>query len=142
MRNLFILAALAAFSLPALATTPTEVVAKFHRALADGDSARATALLSPKIEIFESGHVERSRAEYAGHHLGADTQYARATKTKVLRQSEQIAGNVAIVLRETETTGSYGGRAVHQFGVETNVLEKDGDDWVISHVHWSSRKGD
>lgn len=142
IRNLPILAALAALSLPAFAVTPTETVAAFHLALADADTARVAALLSPKVEIYESGHVERSREEYAGHHMGADIQYARGTTDRVLRQSEQVSGNLAVVMRETETTGTYGGRPVHQFGTETAVLEKNGDGWVISHVHWSSRKGD
>lgn len=141
MRHLIVLAAFAALPIHAFAAAPVEVVAAFHKALASGDRAKASALLSPRIEIYESGYVERSRDEYDAHHLGSDMEYARATTSRVLRQSERIAGNVAVVLRETETTGSYQGRAVHQFGTETTVLEKDGDGWLISHVHWSSRKG-
>lgn len=140
MRHLIVLSALTALSLPALAATPADVVAAFHQALAAGDAAKATALLSSKVEIYESGYVERSRDEYAAHHLGADMQYAGATNSRVLRQSERIAGNVAVVLRETETTGRFQGNPVHQLGTETMMLEKDGDGWVISHVHWSSRK--
>lgn len=141
MRNLLILAALAALSLPVSAATPTETVAAFHQALAAGDATRAIALLAPTVEIYESGHVERSRNEYAGHHLGADVQYARATTNRVLRQNEHVSGDIAVVLRETETTGTYSGRAVHQLGTETAVLRKDGDGWLITHFHWSSRKG-
>jgi ketosteroid isomerase-like protein len=142
MRNVLILAALAALSLPVSAATPTETVAAFHQALAAGDATRAIALLAPTVEIYESGHVERSRDEYAAHHLGADVQYARATTNRVLRQNEQVSGSIAVVLRETETTGTYAGRGVHQFGTETAVLKKEGDGWLITHFHWSSRKGE
>lgn len=137
----YLLVALAALSLPAFAVTPTEVVATFHEALARGDLTQASALLSPSVEIFESGYVERSRAEYAGHHLPADIQFAKATTTRVLSQHEQAGGNLAVVRRETETTGNHRGRPVHLLGTETVLLERDGDGWLISHVHWSSRKG-
>ena len=144
MRHLLVLAALAALSLPAHcatpSATPSETLAAFHQALSDGDATRAAALLSPDVEIYESGHVERSRAEYAAHHLASDIGYARATTSKVLRQSEKISGATAVVRRETETTGNFQGRPVHQFGVETAILDKNGEGWMISHVHWSSRK--
>ena len=105
-----------------------------------GDKARALELLSPSIVIYESGHVERSRDEYASHHLGADMEFGKAVTRKVLKHSEQVNGNVAMVLEETETTGKYKDKPVHSFGVETAVLEKKGEGWVIVHVHWSSRK--
>jgi ketosteroid isomerase-like protein len=126
--------------LPARAATPAETVAEFHQALKAGDKARAAALLKPEIHIFESGQVERSRDEYAAHHLGADMEFARATDSKVLRHSERIDGNLAVVMQETETTGKFQGRPVHLFGTETAILEKQGDGWVVTHIHWSSRQ--
>ncbi|WP_431476999.1 hypothetical protein [Massilia eburnea] len=53
---------------------------------------------------------------------------------------ERRDGATAIVMRETETTGSYKDAEVHVFGLETAVLEKLGDGWQIVHLHWSSRK--
>ncbi|UUZ52431.1 hypothetical protein LP419_23415 [Massilia sp. H-1] len=44
------------------------------------------------------------------------------------------------MLEETETSGTLKGKAIHSFGVETALLEKKGEGWVIVHVHWSSRK--
>ena len=58
----------------------------------------------------------------------------------MLKHSERVEGNIAIVMEETETTGAVKGKPVHSFGVETAVLEKKGDAWVITHVHWSTRK--
>lgn len=141
MRHFLTFAALAMVTLSAYATTPTDVVADFHRALSNGDAAHASALLSPSVEIYESGYVERSRAEYASHHLVSDIQYAKATTSRVLRQSERIGGDLAVVMRETETRGTFRGREVNQIGTETVLLEKAGDGWIIAHVHWSSRKG-
>lgn len=44
------------------------VIAKYHEALAAGDSTGALALLSDDAVILESGGVE-TRAEYRSHHL-------------------------------------------------------------------------
>ncbi|ELX08371.1 MULTISPECIES: DUF4440 domain-containing protein [Oxalobacteraceae] len=135
--SLFILSAISA---PLFAATPTETVAEFHEALSTGKSEQMGALLSPEIQIYESGYVERSREEYTGHHLKADIEFAKATKNKVLKQSERIDGKLAVVMQETETTGKYKGNSVHLFGTETALLEKQGEKWVIVHIHWSSRK--
>lgn len=140
MRQLISLIAIAAISLPLYAATPTETVAAFHEALANGKLEQASALLSPEIQIYESGYVERSRGEYVRHHLPADVEFAKATTNKVLKQKERVEGNLAVVLQETETSGNYKGSSVHLFGTETAMLEKEGDKWVIVHIHWSSRK--
>lgn len=140
MRQLTALIALSIFSLPLYAASPIETVAAFHRALAGGKAEQASAMLSPEIRIYESGHVERSRQEYAGHHLPADAAFAKATTSKVLKQNERIDGNLAVVMQETETTGQFQGKNVHLFGTETALLEKQGEQWIIFHLHWSSRK--
>ena len=136
------LIATAAFGLhaSALAASPKETVAAFHQALASGDKDKALAYLSPEIAIYESGFVERSRDEYASSHLGNDMEFAKGATRKVLKQSERIDGNTAVVWEETETLGTMRGKPVHVLGIETAVLEKKGDDWTIVHVHWSSRR--
>jgi ketosteroid isomerase-like protein len=140
MRQLFCLSFLAAVSLPVFAASPTEVVAEYHAALASGNTAKALSLLSPAVQIFESGYVEKSKDEYAGHHLPADMAFAKTVNRKVLKDSERIAGELAVVMQETDTQGRHNGAAVHMIGTETAVLEKKGDGWVITHFHWSSRK--
>lgn len=140
MRKTLFAIAISAASLQAFAATPLETVFAFHEALSSGKSDAATVFLSPTITIFESGYVERSRDEYAGHHLPSDMAFAKATSQTVVRQDEKVEGNLAIVTRETETKGKFKGANVHLFGTETAVLEKQGDKWLITHVHWSSRK--
>lgn len=132
--------ALAGVHTGSFAASPKETLAAFHDALTSGDQATALALLSPEIAIYEAGYVERSRDEYASHHLGGDMQFAKSSTRKVLKQTERIDGNTAIVWEETETTGTSRGKPVHVFGTGTAILEKKGDAWSIVHVHWSSRK--
>jgi ketosteroid isomerase-like protein len=140
MRQLFCLSFLAAVSLPVIAASPTEVVGEYHAALASGNGAKALSLLSPAVQIFEGGYAEKSKDEYAGHHLPADMAFAKTVSRKVLKGSERISGDQAVVMQETDTQGTHNGAAVHMMGTETAVLEKKGDGWVITHFHWSSRK--
>jgi hypothetical protein len=122
------------------AAGPADALAAFHAALARGDQEQARALLSRDVVVYESGHVERTREEYAGHHLPADIAFAASTARKVLQQTVREHGDVAVIWEETETTGSYQGKPVNLLGTGTTVLEKRGEQWVITHVHWSSRK--
>lgn len=124
----------------ALAAGPGETLAAFHTALAAGDKTKAIGIMAPEVAIYESGYVEGSRNEYAGHHLGEDINFAKTATRKVLKHAERIDGNIAVIMEETETTGTAHGKAVHAFGTETSVLEKKADGWSIVHVHWSSRK--
>lgn len=142
-KSLLVLA-IAALSLTAatsaFATDAKDVLASFHSALAAGDKPKALDLVAPAVAIYESGYVEGSRGEYASHHLAEDIAFAKTTTRKVIKHSERIEGNVAIIWEETETAGTSHGKDVHLFGTETAVLEKKSDSWLITHVHWSSRK--
>ena len=122
------------------AAGPQDALSALNAALAAGDKLKASDMLAPDVTIFESGFVERSRAEYASHHLAEDIAFAKTSTRKVLKHEERIEGNQAVVWEETETTGSANGKDVHVFGTETAVLVKKGDRWIITHLHWSSRK--
>lgn len=120
--------------------TPVEVVGAFHAALVAGDSATALGLLDPEVVIFEGGGVERSREEYQSHHLGADMGFEAATRREVVKQTEQLYGDLALVLSEVRTTGEFRGRAIDRVGVETMLLRRTPNGWRIVHIHWSSRR--
>ncbi|RSZ59425.1 nuclear transport factor 2 family protein [Massilia atriviolacea] len=140
MRQFVLLAVLGLASLQAWAATPAETLAAYHAALHAGDEARAMKLLSPEAVIYEAGHVERSRSEYADHHLANDIAFARATTRRVVRHKERLEGNLAILLDEVETRGAFKGKTINAVSTETAILEKKGDGWVVLHFHWSSRK--
>lgn len=133
---------IAALSNASYADEPKQVLAAFHAALAAGDQTKASELLAPDITIYESGYVERSRAEYAGHHLPEDIAFAKTSTSKVLQSTQRIEGNLAVIWQETETTVNtkLKGKELRIFGTETSVLQRAGDSWGIVHIHWSSRK--
>jgi len=122
------------------ASEPKQVLEEFYAALASGDTSAATARLAPELTIYESGYVERSRDEYAGHHMPADMKFAKTSKNRVLKQTERREGNMAVLWTETETRSTTEGKDVTTLGTETAMLQKTGDNWVIVHLHWSSRK--
>lgn len=82
------------------------MVEAFHAALARGDTDGAAALLADDALIFESGGAERSKAEYASHHLGADAKFAQAVPRSVTMRSGATVGDVAWIATEGRTTGS------------------------------------
>lgn len=140
MIKLLTLLALSMLTSLTYASEPKDTLAAFYAAMAAGDKAKATELLAPDITIYESGYVERSRAEYAGHHLPEDITFAKISTRTVLQQSQRIDGNLAVIWAETETKAKVKGKDVQIFGTETVLLQKNGEDWQIVHVHWSSRK--
>lgn len=115
------------------------VVDAFHAALVSGDSEAVLALMTEDVMILEEGGAERSRDEYAGHHLPADMNFAAATTTEVTRRAAWVEGDVAWVLTESRTIGSFNDRTVNSLSAETMILHRGADGWRIRHIHWSSR---
>ena len=114
------------------------VVDAFHAALARGDLDGAKALPAEDALIYESGGVERGKAEYASHHLPADAAFAAATTRTVTRRTGHAAGAMAWVATEGTVAGTYKDRAINSVSIETMVLRRVGRAWRIAHVHWSS----
>ena len=133
-------APVAASSLAPGARGAASVVDAFHDALRRGDAAAANALLAEDVLIFESGEVERSRAEYAAHHLPADIEFTKAVPSTVTRRAGQAACTTAWIASEGRTAGTFNGRPIDQATTETMVLSRIGKGWKIVQIHWSSAK--
>ena len=129
----------AAGSVTAEATDAAAAVDAFHADLNTGDTAGALTFLAPDVMIFEEGGAERSRDEYASHHLSSDAAFAAASEATVMRRSGWADGDVAWITSEGQTTGQFNGRAVDRLTTETMVLKRHADGWRIHHIHWSSR---
>lgn len=123
------------------AAAAAAVVDAFHAALQKGDTDSAQSYLADDALIFEAGGVERGRKEYASHHLGADAAFARAVPGKLTRRAGEAIGDVAWIASEGRTSGTYRGKAVDRVTSETMVLRRQGTDWKIVHIHWSSAAG-
>ncbi|WP_374353610.1 nuclear transport factor 2 family protein [Chitinimonas sp.] len=122
-------------------TTPSEVVAAFHAAMAAGQAAEVEKLLLPEVQVYEFGHVERNRAEYVAKHLPEDLAQARTSSTRVLQQQVLPGADLVLVSSETETLVGQAPTMVRHAGTETLVLRRDeAGQWRIAHIHWSSHK--
>ena len=127
-----------ASALEPVARAAAAVVDAFHAALAKGDLGGAKALLAEDALIYESGGVERGKAEYASHHLPADAAFTAATTRTVTRRTGHAAGTMAWVATESKVTGSFKERAVDSVSIETMILRREQGAWRIAHIHWSS----
>lgn len=115
------------------------VVDAFHAALRRGDTQTALAQLADDALIFEEGGAERSRAEYASHHLAADAAFSAAVPSTRTRRLGRAHGDLAWIVSESRTAGRFRDRPVDRLGAETMVLRREGGRWRIAHIHWSSR---
>ena len=117
-----------------------KAVDAFHAALKRGDAQAAAALMTEDALIFESGGVERSKAEYAAQHLPADASFSRQISSMVSRRAGNANGTLAWIATEGRATGTYNGKALDLFTTETIVLRRTSSGWKIAHIHWSSAK--
>ena len=115
------------------------VIAKYHEALATGDSAGALALLVDDAVILESGGVE-TRAEYRSHHLPADINFAKAIKSQRGPVHVRLHGDMAWASSTSTAQGEMNGRTINSSGAELMVLVRTAQGWRISAIHWSSRQ--
>lgn len=127
-------------ALPASLRGAAATVDSFHAALHRGDTRAAAALLADDALIFESGGVERTKAEYSAHHLPADAEFSRLVSSVVTRRTGNSAGNLAWIASEGRTTGTYDGKALDLTTTETMLLRRTNSGWRIVHIHWSSAK--
>jgi ketosteroid isomerase-like protein/mono/diheme cytochrome c family protein len=126
-----------------LALTDTNVlrtVQDFHSALSAGDASAVSRLLDPAVLIMEGGSVERSREEYAGHHLKSDVKFMRSVKYTLERQTGDNVGDLAWVASEAALAGESQGKRLDLVSTESLVLKRSNSGWRIVHIHWSSRE--
>ncbi len=119
-------------------STPAGTVESFHNALTRGDKEAVYRLLAEDVLIFESGGVERSLEEYAGHHMPLDMEFSKNMKREVTAQSVQESGDTAIVFSESRTKGTFKNKKYNLLGKETVILKRNEGQWKITHIHWSS----
>ena len=146
-----VLASLLALAVPAAAADSVDLdavspaarraaaaVDAFHSALRAGDRRAALALLAEDALIFEQGRAERSKAEYAAHHLGDDSAFSRAVPGEKLRRRGDAAGDFAWIATEGRSRGRYRDTDIDRVTDETMVLRRAKGAWRIVHIHWSS----
>ena len=123
----------------AVAEDAAAIADALHTALATGDEAVVRRLLDESVLIYESGGVEASLEEYAGHHMPADMAFTGAIEREVLQRQVFESGEQAVVSTRSRLNGTYRDKPIDLDATETLVLSRTGGEWRIVHVHWSSR---
>ena len=123
----------------AAASTPRGALEAFQAAMKSGDAAAVKRWLAPNVLIYEGGAAERSRDEYAEHHLGADMAFLKKSRVEILKQSSGGDDEAAWITTESRIRGeSSKGKPLDIASTETALLRKTGEGWRIVHLHWSS----
>jgi ketosteroid isomerase-like protein len=111
----------------------------FHRALAEGDSVSALALLDEDVTILESGGVE-DKEHYRSGHLAGDMRFAASVPRERGDVEVRVVGDVAWAWSTNVAQGRLGEREVNSQGAELVVLRRQAEGWRIVAIHWSSRQ--
>lgn len=114
------------------------LVGAFHAALRDNWRQGVLDLLAPDVAIFEQGYTESSRDAYADGHLDNDITFAQTTQYDVVHRESYASGDMAWVITQARTTGTFAGEKVDIDNTETMVLERRTGKWQIVHIHWSA----
>jgi hypothetical protein len=127
--------------LPAATAGAAAAVDRFQSLLTQGETTEAAKVLDAMVLIYESGEAERSRAEYASHHLSADAKFLKGASVRVLSRTGNAVGNLAWIATESQLEKA-GSKPVNLITTETMILKRDENVWHIAHIHWSSRPGE
>ena len=112
---------------------------QLHNAIASGDAEALRSLIAPEVMIFESGGAEASLSEYEGHHMAADIAFMKDMSREITSQQVIDAGNSAVVMTRSKISGVYKEKSYDLTSAETLVVENIAGNWMIVHIHWSSK---
>ena len=117
------------------------VLAQYKAAIERLDATGTEQLFAADSQIFETGGVEGTYANYLAHHLGPELGHFRSFKFSDYKVDVQFEGPVALA---TETyryrIEPKSGDVAERLGVATSVLKKIDGDWKIISMHNSARR--
>lgn len=110
----------------------------FSKALATGNTREVLRRLAPDVLIYESGHQETSRDEYAAAHMKGDMDFLGRARIERLERRSNGSPYIAWVTSRVRIRAESKGKPVDAVSTETMVLTREDDGWRIRHIHWSS----
>lgn len=120
--------------------TVVATVARFHSALAAGDSTAALGLLADEVMIMEGGEIQ-TRAEYRASHLAADIRASASSPSTNAVKQVTVQGDAAWVISTMTSQRQTGATTRTSITAELMVLKRTTAGWRITAVHWSARSG-
>jgi len=118
----------------------TAVLGHYRAAIERLDASGTERLFTADSQIFESGGVEGTYANYLAHHLGPELREFRSFRFSNVNVEVRFEGPVALATESyTFRIEPVQGAAVERRGVTTSVLRRTGSGWRIVSSHNSSR---
>lgn len=118
----------------------TQVLAQYRGAIERLDASGTERLFAADSQIFESGGVEGTYANYLAHHLGPELREFRSFRFSNVNVEVRFEGPVALATESyTFRIEPVQGAPVERRGVTTSVLRRTGAGWRIVSSHNSSR---
>lgn len=116
-------------------------VARYKESLERLDAAPAAKLFAPDAQVFESGGVEGTFADYLAHHLGPELAGFKEFSFRDYKVEVRLEPPLALA---TETyiykiVLRADGRVIEKRGVATSVLRKIDGQWQFIRTHTSAR---
>jgi ketosteroid isomerase-like protein len=119
-------------------TNVLKTLGDFKTAIIDNKSEAATNILADDALILEGTGME-TKEEYLSHHFQSDGKFLKAMDREILTQKVTIEGTTAWVSTVSTMNGTYSEREIDLTSLELAILRKEGDQWKIAAIHWSSR---
>lgn len=117
------------------------VLAQYKAAIERLDATGTEKLFAADSQIFETGGVEGTYANYLAHHLGPELGHFGSFKFSDYKVDVRFEGSVALA---TETyryrIEPKSGDVAERLGVATSVLKKVDGTWKIISMHNSARR--
>ncbi len=117
------------------------VLAQYKAAIERLDATGTEKLFAADAQIFETGGVEGTYANYLAHHLGPELEHFRSFEFSNYKVDVRFEGPVALA---TETyhyrIESKSGDVAERLGVATSALKKVDGSWKIISMHNSARR--
>ena len=117
------------------------VLKEYKTALEQRNAAPAAKLFTPDSQVFESGGVEGTFADYLAHHIGPELGELKEFSFRDYKVEVRLEPPLAVA---TETyiyriVFKEDRPVIEKRGVATWVLKKINGEWKIIHTHNSSR---
>ena len=117
------------------------VLAQYQAAVERLDATGTEKLFAPDSEIFETGGVEGTYANYLAHHLTPELGEFKSFKFSDYKIDVRFEGPIALATESYKyRIETKDGVIAERLGVATSVLKRVGGEWKILVSHNSARK--
>lgn len=117
------------------------ILSQYKAAIERLDANGTERLFTTDAQVFETGGVEGSYANYLAKHLGPELGHFKSFKFSDYKVDVRFEGPVALATETyTYRIEPKEGGVAERRGVATTVLKKVGGQWKILLMHNSARK--